>query len=510
MEPTRLAARIRSLPFAERWRRDVAANLLVAGLYFGSALAGNALRLTGNVDTVWLPVGVGIVALYLGGLRLLPGVVVGDILADLPHRLPLAPSVGQTCGNLLEVVVAAMLLRRLVRTGSPLERLDGVGYLIVSVLAGTVISASVGTMSLFRGGVITSDQLPDVWRSWFLGDTCGALVVVPLALAWLLPRLRPFIGRILEAAVVLAATVALTELGLRIHGTSPVMYLVFPALTWAALRFGARGGTTAVAVTTTLVIWETAHSTGPFVVHSITDEVLSIQLYVAVAAVSTMVVAAIVAERELFAEGVSASRSRILEATDAERRRLERDLHDGAQQRLSALAIRLNAFEQDGEGSEAARDLLRRTNREIAQALDELRELAHGIHPAVLTDFGLEPALRNMAARSSVPVSVVAQLPPGRLDATVESTAYYVVAESLANAQRHGRCTSVAVLLSLTEDALQVRVIDDGAGGARELPGSGLEGLRDRVESVGGSFVVLSVQGRGTHVYAAIPQQAPS
>src|SRR5262245_19083327 len=285
MEPgdpgaTRLAARgparIWVLPLAQGWQRDILANLILAGVYFGSALAGNALKLTGNVDAVWPPVGVGIAAVYLGGVRLLPGVLLGDILADLPHRLPLAPSIGQMCGNMLEVVVAALLLRRLVRSGSPLERLDGVGYLVASVLAGTVISASIGTMSLFRGGVISSHELTEVWRTWFLGDTCGALVVLPLALAWLLPRARPSRGRILEAAGIVAATVALTELGLRAHGHTPVMYLVFPALTWAALRFGARGGSTAVALTTMLVIWETAHSTGPFVVHSITDEVRNI------------------------------------------------------------------------------------------------------------------------------------------------------------------------------------------------------------------------------------------
>src|SRR5262245_40292589 len=251
-----------------RWGLTVA---LVALVYFGAAAAGNALKLTGGVDAVWPPAGVGIAAIYLGGLSLLPGVLIGDILADLLSgaSLPIDGLVGQTFGNMLEVTVAAMLLRRLVRHGSPLDRLDGIGRLLIAVLAGTAISATVGPISLFLSDAITSGELPAVMRTWFIGDSDGALIVVPLALAWLPLRRRPFNGRNVEAALALATTVVLTEIGLRLEANGPVMFLVFPALIWAALRLGARGGTLAVLLTVALTIRATAHQTGPFVVHSI-------------------------------------------------------------------------------------------------------------------------------------------------------------------------------------------------------------------------------------------------
>jgi signal transduction histidine kinase len=485
-----------------RWGLTVT---LVALVYFGSALAGNALKLTGNVDAVWPPAGVGIAAVYLGGLSLLPGVLVGDILADLPGSLPISALIGQTCGNMLEVVVAAVLLRRLVRHGAPLDRLDGLGRLLVAVLAGTAISASVGPISLFLSDAITSGELPDVMRTWFIGDSCGALIVVPLALAWLPPRPHPFNGRKIEAALALTATVVLTEIGLRLEANGPVMFLVFPALIWAALRLGARGGTLAVLLTVGLTIRETAHQTGPFVVHSITNELLGTQLYIAAAVVSTLVLVAIVAERELFAQRLNASRMRIVEAANAERRRLERDLHDGAQQRLTALSMQLSGLQRTPATKETG-ELLRHVSDELSLAIAELRELAHGIHPKVLTDFGLERAVENMAARSHVPVKVVSFLPADeRLDDTAESTAYYVIAESLANAERHSHCSTIRVRIALLHGVLNVRVADDGVGGARAAPGSGLEGLRDRVESAGGSFHVVTVLGGGTHVHAAIP-----
>src|SRR5262249_42161345 len=156
-----------------------------------AAVAGNALKLTGNVDAVWPPAGVGIAAIYFGGLSLLPGVLIGDILADvIPRSLPVAGLVGQTFGNMLEVTVAALLLRRLVRHGSPLDRLDGIGRLLVAVVVGVAISATVGPISLFLSTGITASELPGVMRTWFIGDSCGALIVLPLALAWLPLRRR--------------------------------------------------------------------------------------------------------------------------------------------------------------------------------------------------------------------------------------------------------------------------------------------------------------------------------
>jgi signal transduction histidine kinase len=140
----------------------------------------------------------------------------------------------------------------------------------------------------------------------------------------------------------------------------------------------------------------------------------------------------------------------------------------------------------------------------VLLANDELRELASGIHPAVLTDLGLAPAIRSIVARTTVPVEL-GRLPFGRLDSTVEATAYYVVAEAVANAQKYARATLVSISAFVSDEVLRVEVADDGVGGATEQTGAGLQGLRDRVEAIGGTFGVESSRGAGTSVRAALP-----
>jgi len=235
-------------------------------------------------------------------------------------------------------------------------------------------------------------------------------------------------------------------------------------------------------------------------------EALSTQLYVAVAALSTLVVAAIVTERERFGERLAASRARVIGAADGERRRLERNLHDGAQQRLTALAFQLReASGRVQQAPEQAPILFHDAETELSLAIDELRDLAHGIHPAVLTDLGLEAAAENIAGRAQMPVTVDMELPRTRLDDGVEATAYYVIAESVANAQKHASASAIWIRASLAHGKLHLAIGDDGVGGATDRSGSGLEGLRDRVEASGGTFVVDSPPGRGTLITATIP-----
>src|SRR4051812_28319862 len=163
----------------------------LAGLYYAGAKVGYLLEFSGPVAAiVWLPVGIGMAFLYLGGLRYWPGVLIGDLFANDYMTLPVGSALGQTCGNVLEVVLATVLLRRFVRRGSPLDRVSGVGWLVVAIAAGTALSATVGASSLLMGDVISWQDAPTVWRTWWLGDSSGALVVVPLAIAWQRPGLR--------------------------------------------------------------------------------------------------------------------------------------------------------------------------------------------------------------------------------------------------------------------------------------------------------------------------------
>ncbi len=213
-----------------------------------------------------------------------------------------------------------------------------------------------------------------------------------------------------------------------------------------------------------------------------------------------------VTDRKRQEEEVRASRVRIVEAGDAARRRLERNLHDGAQQRLVSLSLALRLAQSKlSSDPDAAGTVLESAREELALALDELRELARGIHPAILTDRGLAAALESLATRSPVPVEIEA--PVDGLPPAVEAAAYYVVAESLANVVKYARASLVSVRITQEEERLAVEVEDDGVGGADPSAGTGLRGLTDRVEALDGSLSVQSPRGGGTCIRAELPLQ---
>jgi signal transduction histidine kinase len=196
------------------------------------------------------------------------------------------------------------------------------------------------------------------------------------------------------------------------------------------------------------------------------------------------------------------SRARIVEAADDARRRIERDLHDGAQQRLVALALSLQLVARSAEPATAT--ALQGCIEDLHTALAELRELARGLHPVVLTERGLSVALQGLAARSPVPVVVDADLDT-RMPAAHEAALYFVAAEALTNVAKYAQASAVEVTLRGDGDWAEIAVADDGVGGARAEDGSGLRGLGDRVEALGGRLTIASTRGHGTTVRARVP-----
>lgn len=478
----------------------------VVAAYYAAAHLGFAFGFAGPVAaTVWLPTGVGIACLYLGGLRFWPGVLAGDLLVNNYGALPVGSAAGQSAGNLLEIVLAAMLLRLLSRRGPPLASVSGLAGVVGAIAVGTLASATIGILSLLAGGVLNDDSLVRVWRTWWLGDATGALILVPLALAWWGRPVRTWArGRGVEAAGLVLTIVALSEIGL--DTGAPLSYIVFPALMWAALRFGHRGSTLAIVIVSGFAIWGVTHYSGPFVFHSISRSVLSTQLYIAVAALSTLSLAAVVSEREALADRLRASRARLVASADIERHRLERDLHDGAQQRLVALSARLSLSAETARHVPArAPELFEAAHAALQAAIEEVRVLAHGMRPPELERSGLAGAVRSIALTSSVPVDVVEIGGADRFGDGVGNTAYFVVLEAIANAEKHAVASRVVVRIAHAPAALLVQIDDDGLGGAHEREGRGLEGLRDRVEGIGGEFELVSVPGRGTRVSAKLP-----
>jgi signal transduction histidine kinase len=199
-----------------------------------------------------------------------------------------------------------------------------------------------------------------------------------------------------------------------------------------------------------------------------------------------------------------ASRERIVAAGDAERRRLERNLHDGAQQRLVSVALQLRMIQRQIRTDPAgAERLVTSAGEELSRSLEELRELARGIHPSVL-NHGLKAALGSLASRASVPTTVAYE-PPARLPEQVELAAYFVASEALANVAKYAEATMASVRVSRRNGVALVEIADDGVGGADQSAGTGLHGLADRVAALDGTLRILSPPGVGTVVTAELP-----
>jgi signal transduction histidine kinase len=204
-------------------------------------------------------------------------------------------------------------------------------------------------------------------------------------------------------------------------------------------------------------------------------------------------------------EALSASRAAAVEAADAERRRIERDLHDGAQQRLVSLAMNLGITRAAlRDADPAVRDAVTEAHEEAKQALAELRDFIRGLHPAVLDELGLDAALSGIAARSPVPVRLAVDL-NGRAPAAIEAVAYFVVSEALTNVARHAAATRADIVVRREPGGLALAVVDDGRGGADPARGTGLRGLRQRVESVDGTLTIASPTGGPTSILVVLP-----
>jgi signal transduction histidine kinase len=220
----------------------------------------------------------------------------------------------------------------------------------------------------------------------------------------------------------------------------------------------------------------------------------------------TELVATAISNAQARAE-LAASRLRVVAAADETQRQIERNLHDGTQQRLITLALKLQTLHDSIPGElEGVRSQLSQIEDGLASLLEELREISRGLHPPMLAAAGLGPALRSLVRRAALPVDLDFRLTE-RLPEFVEVAAYYVVSEALANAAKHAAASGAEVRLLVSNGALHVHIHDDGAGGADPARGSGLIGLRDRVEALGGTMTLTSPPGQGTSMVVEIPIQ---
>jgi signal transduction histidine kinase len=476
--------------------------------YYAAAHLGYAFQFSGPVAAiVWLPVGVAVAFLYLGGMRLWPGVVIGDLLVNNYSALPVGSALGQSFGNLMEVLLATLLLRLLSRREAPIATLRGVTGMVVAIACGTLLSATVGSLSSWLGGVIHAHSLPYVWRTWWLGDFAGALIVVPLVFSWSTLPARPWQrSRVAEASLMVAIVAGFSAI--QLGPTMMLCVLVFPALIWAALRFGSRGATLAITIICAFAVWGATNDLGPFGVGAIDDRVLETQLFIATVSLLALAIAALASERAELAKGVRASRARLVRASDEARERLERDLHDGAQQSLVVLRLKLvDAADVIPADPMEGQRLVTAIARQMEGVLEGLRSLASGVYPPLLRDRGLIDALKAAARLTSSDVSVRAAA-IGRYPQAVEAAVYFCCLEALQNVAKHaGHAAHARLRLWQQANYLRFEVIDSGVGfdsSATPL-GSGSANMRDRIEAVGGSLTVTSRRGSGTTVRGRVP-----
>jgi signal transduction histidine kinase len=497
--------------------------LVLAAAYYGSAKIGQTLRYTASVSAIWPPAGLGIAALYLWGMRWWPGVLLAEIVVNAellagPHALPLGSLLGQQAGNMAEVVVGALLLRRLIGPRAAIDRAEQVGGLFAALAAATAISATVGMVSMLAGGVITAGEAPKFWRTWWLGDVAGALVVVPLILAWAgdpggaWRRLRTAEGILLIATVAALGALAVST-------SEPVTYAVFPALIWAASRFGTPGASLSIAIAAGVAIGITANDVGPFFKQPIDHRTLSTQVYIVVTAMTTLFLAAMVSERERATGQLARAKRREGEQAVQERHRIARDLHDSVSQALFSTLLHTRTAEKalarksvhhDGR---LARDLGAIGELTLA-AQTEIRNLISQLGRDPLED-GLVPALLGHATRlvRGDGPDIEVHAPDGRLrlDPRTEAQVFGIGREALGNVVKHAQASTAWISVEERPGHLVVEIRDDGVGFEPDVdhPGHfGLESMRSRAAEIEAQLSITSRPGRGTVVRIEAPAEA--
>jgi signal transduction histidine kinase len=503
--------------------RYVGGVVVVAAAYYGAAKLGQTLRYTASVSAIWPPAGFGIAALYLWGLRWWPGVLLaefvvnGELLLD-DSTYHVGSLLGQQAGNMAEIVVGALLLRRLIGPNAALDRVEQVGGMLLAVGVATAISATAGTISMVAGGVVDASGAAEFWRTWWLGDTSGGLVVLPLMLAWANDPLRAWRRiRTWEGAAMIAAVTVLSILA--VSSAEPILYGVFPALIWAAFRFGPPGATLSVAITAGVAIGETANDVGFFFEQPIDHRTLSTQLYVWVVALTTLFLSCMVSDRERAAGELADARRSEGERAIEERRRIARDLHDSVSQALFSTVLHTRtaqkAVEQQGGSPSGRVERSLSTIAELTRSVQgEIRTLIFQLRHDPVHD-GLVAALGRHAAGLGAPDGLTIEVrgPDGRLPLSphVEAQLFAIAREALANVLRHARASAAHVRVQAQRGQVLVEICDNGQGfdPTDGRPGHfGLESMRSRAAEIGGRLTIASAPRSGTTVRVRVPAEA--
>ncbi|HKD33482.1 MAG TPA: sensor histidine kinase [Gaiellaceae bacterium] len=492
--------------------RKVAGIFAIAAAYYATAKLGQALSYTGSVAALWPPAGVGIAVLYLWGLGWWPGVFLGDLLVNLEllDSLPHGSLIGQQVGNMAEIVIGAALLRRLIGRRAELDRIEQVTGTFVALAIATAISATVGTVSMLAGGVIDRGELSTFWRTWWLGDLCGGLVLLPLIVVWARSPESSWrrVAR-WEVVFLLAGMAAVAWLAVSTNAT--VTYLVFPALIYAAFRFGMPGATLAILIVAGTTIGVTAHNVGAFSHQRIDSQTLSTQLYISVAAVTTLLLSAVVSERERSTAALAEAERREGERAVEERTRIARELHDSMSQALFSTILQTRAAQsalRDHDVGPAGRlaSALAAIGELTRVAQNELRGLIFELGRDPVGDglvAGLTTYAKKLQRETGLEIEVEGPAEPLPLSHAAATEVFGISREALSNVVKHSGAVGALVHVADNGHDVVVEIRDDGRGfdtSVRRSGHYGLESMQGRADEIGAELIIASVPGGGTVV----------
>jgi signal transduction histidine kinase len=538
-------------------RQNFLWNAGVCLLYLTTAKLGLEYTIIGQTVTLlWLPSGIALVAVLIGGYRLWPGIAFGALIANAGTGVPVITLSVITLGDTLEPLCGALLLRRWNNFSVALDRLsDVLALILLAAFGSTIVGATFGTLGLIVGEEITFADFRLTWLAWWLGDGMGVLVISPVLLAgFSIARAIPTLFSSKKAVEAFLLIVALTVVGQTIFGNPkfagldyfPVSLAIFPFVIWSALRFGTIGATSVALLTSLLAINGTVQGTGPFAGNSSMNSLFVWCLFADLMAITGLILAAVDSGRKQAVEALKVSNEILerqvqertgelfqanqeLHAALAERWRLQmemnqiseerqkmigQEIHDGLGQQITGIAFLVSSL-CDTLDAKAAPEVpvINQVKDLLSEAMSLIRSLSRGLYPVALETGGLSSALQHLAEytqmSSRVQCAVRVTASANRVDKAIGLNLYRIAQEAVCNALRHSQAQQIEIKLSETGEHYLLSIEDNGIG----LPGqsmkkSGTLGMRSmlsRAYLIGAGIEVRENPGRGTSIVVTGP-----